>query len=816
MWHSRRLVMVVCGIVLSIFMIAQLPITPTRASGTRTSQQTAGINRGRLAIAKSPRRMPRNYETNVSALVSWGDDTASRATVNLRTATHIASGTAHHLARLQNGNLVAWGNNNKGQLTIPMALKSTNDAAEDIMSMDAGDNHNLVISASYNVDTGEETYRLRAWGDNSKGQTTLPTRVSSVNTMPMQVAAGANHSLAYINETNLTTGVSKSSVVSWGNNSSTSVPAILNPVDTDEHSLIKIEAQGNHNAALLSDGIVVEWYTTGNPVTRIPPDGTIYEYIAVGSNFLILVDNSGVMTGYGDNSKGQLNIPTDVSCWGRVSAGTVHVVAMDCDGNVYAWGDQSKKQTHISADMPRSLEAVIDIESHGDHTLVLYEIIPSYELVQWGQNATALPTTRTNFTEIAAGVNHTLAITADTGSVVAWGDDSYGQSTVPDTISNTVAIANGTHHSLALDNTGVLWGWGRNDNGQLDIPDNLGLIDIIAAGRDFSIVHAISDTGQLDELGIPIFQSTLTMWGNSAKTLPPELTDVTKLKCFDNHCAATVNRRIEVEGTLIDQIWLVDWYYVSDTSGEKIVTVRQPPNVDTTFDDGNFSVGGTHTLIQQYYNFVDMSVDPPESTFSLSIRGFLVSGSNQGQANNQFIFDQNSATMPNIVTLTAGDTHSIALLSDGTLKCWPSTSPGCAIPSYVVDYQLISAGKNYTSSLAFVDTSLDPTVTPSPTTTFTVTTTRTQTPTQTASRTATQTATRTNTRTHTATQTATHTRTATSTRTSTGTRTNTRTATLTPTASTTRTRTNTRTPTNTRTSTRSRTGTRTATASRTP
>ena len=312
--------------VLSIIVFTNLPITTTRASGIQVRQQTAGVSHARRASA-----LPRFFDGNLSGVISWGDDTASRANVNLRTATHIVSGNSHHLARLQNGTIVAWGSNTKGQITIPTVLRSTNENADDIISMDAGDNHNLVISVSHNLDTGEETYRLRAWGDNSKGQVTLPSRATNVNTMPILVAAGANHSLAYINETNPTTGESKSSVISWGNSSSATVPAALNPVDTDEHSLIKIAAQGDHNAALLSDGIVIEWYTNGRPVTYNPPDGAIYEHIAVGNNFLLLVDNSGIMTGYGDNTKGQLNIPSNVSCWGRVSAGAAHVVAIEKD-----------------------------------------------------------------------------------------------------------------------------------------------------------------------------------------------------------------------------------------------------------------------------------------------------------------------------------------------------------------------------------------------------------------------------------------------------------------------------------------------------
>jgi hypothetical protein len=54
-----------------------------------------------------------------------------------------------------------------------------------------------------------------------------------------------------------------------------------------------------------------------------------------------------------------------------------------------------------------------------------------------------------NVVAIAAGDFHTLALRAD-GSVIGWGDDSYGQTNVPSTLINVVAIASGNYHGLAL------------------------------------------------------------------------------------------------------------------------------------------------------------------------------------------------------------------------------------------------------------------------------------------------------------------------------------------------------------------------------
>ena len=50
---------------------------------------------------------------------------------------------------------------------------------------------------------------------------------------------------------------------------------------------------------------------------------------------------------------------------------------------------------------------------------------------------------------IAAGGYHTVALKQD-GTVVAWGDNGNGQTTVPAGLSGVVAIAAGQAHTVAL------------------------------------------------------------------------------------------------------------------------------------------------------------------------------------------------------------------------------------------------------------------------------------------------------------------------------------------------------------------------------
>ncbi|MSU40953.1 MAG: hypothetical protein EXS28_04470, partial [Pedosphaera sp.] len=50
---------------------------------------------------------------------------------------------------------------------------------------------------------------------------------------------------------------------------------------------------------------------------------------------------------------------------------------------------------------------------------------------------------------IAAGVYHTVALKQD-GTVVAWGKNDDGQTTVPAGLSGVVAIAAGQYHTVVL------------------------------------------------------------------------------------------------------------------------------------------------------------------------------------------------------------------------------------------------------------------------------------------------------------------------------------------------------------------------------
>ncbi|MBI3192034.1 MAG: hypothetical protein HYZ36_05155, partial [Pedosphaera parvula] len=85
----------------------------------------------------------------------------------------------------------------------------------------------------------------------------------------------------------------------------------------------------------------------------------------------------------------------------------------------------------------------------------------SGRLIAWGRMVVPYLEPGTRFTDVACGDGHTLALEAD-GTVVAWGNNFYGQCLPPTNLSNVMAVAAGGSgsFSLALRDDGTVVAWG--------------------------------------------------------------------------------------------------------------------------------------------------------------------------------------------------------------------------------------------------------------------------------------------------------------------------------------------------------------------
>lgn len=111
-------------------------------------------------------------------------------------------------------------------------------------------------------------------------------------------------------------------------------------------------------------------------------------------------------------------------------------------------------------------------------------------VVAWGDNSSGQSTVPEQalggVVSIAAGDAHSLALKED-GTVVAWGHNISGQGTVPSSLAGVVAIAAGGYHNLALKADGTVFAWGYNGQGQTDVPAGLADVVAVAAGGFHSL-----------------------------------------------------------------------------------------------------------------------------------------------------------------------------------------------------------------------------------------------------------------------------------------------------------------------------------------
>jgi hypothetical protein len=157
-------------------------------------------------------------------------------------------------------------------------------------------------------------------------------------------------------------------------------------------------------------------------------------------------------------------------------------------------------------------------------------------VVCWGSNyygQTTVPTAGlTNVTGVAAGYGHTCAAKTD-GSVVCWGSNDYGQTTVPAGLTGVTGVSVGLEHMCAAKTDGSVVCWGSNLYGQTTVPTGLTGVTGVAA--------------RLEHMCAAKTDGSVVCWGYNyygQTTVPAGLTGVTGVATGGYHtCAAKTDGR---------------------------------------------------------------------------------------------------------------------------------------------------------------------------------------------------------------------------------------------------------------------------------
>lgn len=241
--------------------------------------------------------------------------------------------------------------------------------------------------------------------------------------------------------------------------------------------------------------------------------------------------------------------------------------------------------------------------------------------------------------------------------VAAWGDNYYGQSQVPQNLTNVIAIAGGAaSYSVALQSDGTIHGWGYDFI--YGIPTSATNVVALGMGRA---------EGSLINLALRS-DGTVAVWGDSGMT-SGGLKNVVAVAVGDTQGLA-----LKAGGQLV--AWMIDSVYPNLGQG----TVPSGLTNVVAIGGGAYhslALMANGTVVAWGYNGDGETNVPPNATnvvaiapgsyHNLVLRGdgtVVAWGSND---NGQSVVPPG---LSNVVAIAAGGFHSMALKSDGTVVAW--------------------------------------------------------------------------------------------------------------------------------------------------
>ena len=258
---------------------------------------------------------------------------------------------------------------------------------------------------------------------------------------------------------------------------------------------------------------------------------------------------------------------------------------------------------------------------------------------------------------IEAGRVHSLTLKAD-GSVIAWGDNTSAQSTVPLAATNLIALAAGDSHTIALRSDRTVFAWGDNSIGQTNVPASATNVVGIAAGLNHNIALRLN--------------GTVVTWGqDSAITnAPSSATNIIAIAAGQLHCLA-----LRSNGTVLPWGFAISTNIPSTANG--VVAIAAGSHNVVVRTNGAVIAWGDNTYFQTNVPAAASNVIAIAAGIShcLALRsnGTLVAwgaGTNNTGITPHFGQSIIPTNATNIVAIAAGDFHSMAMRADGTVIAW--------------------------------------------------------------------------------------------------------------------------------------------------
>ncbi|BBI35540.1 RCC1 domain-containing protein [Cohnella abietis] len=439
-----------------LFLALTFLISTISAGGTvSAAEETKPLTYQQvLASQKKLSSMDKHYmavKGNGSVSV-WGARQKGEPTTpnSLKNIVGVASSRSKSFALRKDGSIAQWGT---GKDLSPVTMGINPSTTKDAVAISSNRGTLLTVHR-----TGKVSF-YHYIDDGGHVITNIPKNLSGVK----DVSAGDSHALAL---------KSNGAVVAWGKDyaGNTRVPSGLSNV-------VAIAAGTTVSSALRSDGTAVAWGMGLNTPSKqkIPYRDVVG--IAAGFAEVFLLRSNGSLVVW---QEGQAYTPTHLPKLAAIaSSGEDELIGLTSDGRYMKWS-QSFSHRALGGEALTSIASIAVPSYSSDYVAVRSDgtVFVKGDLGTAGLSD--IPATTEGIASVSLS-NHGLALTK-AGNVLAWGNNSYGESTVPADLRDVVAVEAGYEYSLALKKDGSVIAWGTSRLGYTKVPSELKDVVAISAG----------------------------------------------------------------------------------------------------------------------------------------------------------------------------------------------------------------------------------------------------------------------------------------------------------------------------------------------
>lgn len=658
-----------------------------------------GVGDGAEVHASPPTSPTNATQWPASSIVGWGDSSeGERAAPVGGGVIALATGQNHSLSLNAAGNVTAWGGmGTYGQTAVPPGLQN-------VIAVAAGGDYWLKDSAHSVALKSDGT--VVGWGYDHDGRIVVPSGLNNV----VDISAGRSHCLALRND---------GSVVAWGYNPHGAIdpPPGLTGV-------VAVSAGGFHSLALKSDGRVVAWGSQFDGEkwidASVPAGLSDVVAVSAGRFHNLALKSDGTVFAWGYNSHGQTNVPTGLANVVAVSAGGFHSLALKSDGTVAAWGLGDKGQTTV----PPAAQGDVKLISAGIfHSLAVrqsaaYPAITSLPRITTGAGdpvnhavtvANAVPVSFA-----ATGLPPGLGIDAQTGVISgtvssaaravvrinvqtdqglltqsAWIAVSSGSAPTSITLSPAAVVENSA--AGAVVGTLTASDPDAGDVHTFELVDGAGAADnalFRISGGQLIVNETITRDYERNPAGFSIrIRATDASLNNREEIIALQFTD---------------DRAEDADGDGLTELLEEEFLFMSDSDPDMDddgfrdgfeIARGSDPKLATSFPEGRMVMtwgsasDGKALLPAGMEDVVDLSAGGGHSLALKSDGTVLAWGADaDGQTDVPY-------GLSGVTAVEAGDRHSLVLKNDGTVAAWGANDMGqTAVPEGLSGVVAISAG----------------------------------------------------------------------------------------------------------------------------